>query len=373
MNRRYSKIYSFIIFACVVYCVVIMTSVLIQNETRYENINDLSVSAINDNYKSVVSVIIEQPNHKKHNSELFYNLNNKPNSFILDIGSGLIIDESGYIVTNYHVIENASKVFVKLYNGSNYEVDEKNIFIDPLTDIAVIKIDANNLFSANIGNSDNIKVGEEVIALGNPLGLFNISNQITATKGIVSAKNVDFGFNENYGRTYKGMIQTDASINPGNSGGPLLNINGQVIGLNTFVITGANNQKSSIGLNFAIPINRVLEIYNVLKENGSIDRDFNTGITVRQIDDILMNFYRLDSLDGLLVMDVERESSGDKAGIKIGDIILKVSGKAVNSLKEITKIINEDLLKTGDKIKVIVLRNNKQIELNLSLDKGGFE
>ena len=167
------------------------------------------------------------------------------------------------------------------------------------------------------------------------------------------------------------MIQTDASINPGNSGGPLLNLDGEVIGLNTFVITGSDNQKNSVGLNFAIPINRVIEIYNELKQKGFIDRDFNTGITVRQMDEILMNFYRLESLDGLLVMDVERESPGDKAGIKIGDIILKVRDKKVNSAKDITRIINEDLLKTGDKIKVIVLRNNNQIELNLSLDKGG--
>ena len=291
---------------------------------------------------------------------------------MFDVGSGLILDESGYIVTNYHVIENANKVFIKLYNGKSYEIDSKNIFIDQLTDIAVIKIDANNLYPANLGNSDNIKVGEDVIALGNPLGLFSISNQITATKGIVSSKNIDFGFNEEYRRTYKQMIQTDASINPGNSGGPLLNLGGEVIGLNTFVITGANELKNSVGLSFAIPINRVIEIFNELKDNGHIDRDFNTGITVRQINDILMNFYRLDSLDGLLVMDVERESSGYRSGIKIGDIILKVNNKRVNSLNEITSIINEDLLKAGDKIKLIVLRNNKQIELNLSLDKGGF-
>ena len=364
----------YILFVCIVYCMVIMTSVLLKDEAQNKNVNELSILAIDNNYKSVVSVIIEQVNYDDPKSieMYFYSKERyKPKPFILDIGSGLIVDKDGYIVTNYHVIENARKVFVKLYNGKNYEVDEKNIFIDPLTDIAVIKIDANNLFPANIGNSDNINVGEEVIALGNPLGLFSISNQITATKGIVSSKNIDFGFNEEYRRTYKQMIQTDASINPGNSGGPLLNLDGEVIGLNTFVITGSDNQKNSVGLNFAIPINRVIEIYNELKQKGFIDRDFNTGITVRQMDEILMNFYRLESLDGLLVMDVERESPGDKAGIKIGDIILKVRDKKVNSAKDITRIINEDLLRTGDKIKVIVLRNNNQIELNLSLDKGG--
>ena len=364
-----SVYFKFFLFICISYCVTLMTLMFNEDLPTNNNSSDLSVLAIQNNFKSVVSVVIEKKD-KKSNNNLDFSNEIKP--FMFDVGSGLIIDQSGYIVTNYHVIENANKVFIKLYDGKSYEIDSKNIFIDQLTDIAVIKIDVDNLHQANLGNSDNIKVGEDVIALGNPLGLFSISNQITATKGIVSSKNIDFGFNEEYRRTYKQMIQTDASINPGNSGGPLLNLNGEVIGLNTFVITGSNEMKNSVGLSFAIPINRVIEIFNDLKDNGFIDRDFNTGITVRQINDILMNFYRLDSLDGLLVMDVERESSGYRSGIKIGDIILKVNNKRVNSLNEITSIINEDLLKAGDEIKLIVLRNNKQIELNLSLDKGGF-
>ena len=364
-----SVYFKFFLFICISYCVTLMTLMFNEDLPANNNSSDLSVLAIQNNFKSVVSVVIEKKD-KKSNNNLDFSNEIKP--FMFDVGSGLIIDQSGYIVTNYHVIENANKVFIKLYDGKSYEIDSKNIFFDQLTDIAVIKIDVDNLHQANLGNSDNIKVGEDVIALGNPLGLFSISNQITATKGIVSSKNIDFGFNEEYRRTYKQMIQTDASINPGNSGGPLLNLNGEVIGLNTFVITGSNEMKNSVGLSFAIPINRVIEIFNDLKDNGYIDRDFNTGITVRQINDILMNFYRLDSLDGLLVMDVERESSGYRSGIKIGDIILKVNNRRVNSLNEITSIINEDLLKAGDEIKLIVLRNNKQIELNLSLDKGGF-
>ena len=364
-----SVYFKFFLFICISYCVTLMTLMFNEDLPTNNNSSDLSVLAIQNNFKSVVSVVIEKKDKKSNNNIDF---SNEIKPFMFDVGSGLIIDQSGYIVTNYHVIENANKVFVKLYDGKSYEIDSKNIFFDQLTDIAVIKIDVDNLHQANLGNSDNIKVGEDVIALGNPLGLFSISNQITATKGIVSSKNIDFGFNEEYRRTYKQMIQTDASINPGNSGGPLLNLNGEVIGLNTFVITGSNEMKNSVGLSFAIPINRVIEIFNDLKDNGYIDRDFNTGITVRQINDILMNFYRLDSLDGLLVMDVERESSGYRSGIKIGDIILKVNNRRVNSLNEITSIINEDLLKAGDEIKLIVLRNNKQIELNLSLDKGGF-
>ena len=375
MSSRYLKIFLRILFVCIVYCMVIMTSILLKDEPQNKNANELSVLAIDNNYKSVVSVVVKiNLKHKRPWMDSF-------ESEKLDVGSGVILDKNGYIVTNYHVIENASEVFIKLYDGEIYEVDDKNIFTDPLTDIAVIKIDANNLFTANLGNSNRIEVGQEVIALGNPLGLFSISNQVTATKGIVSAKKIDFGFNEDYERTYKDMIQTDASINPGNSGGPLLNLSGELVGLNTFVIKGSNNQKNSVGLNFAIPINRVIEIYNELKEKGSIDREFSSGIlvmmrngvSVREINENYAKLHRLDLSEGVVVDDVEKKSSAEKADIRIGDIILRVNEEKVNSAKDITRIINEELLKTGDKIKVIVLRNNNQIELNLSLDKGGFE
>lgn len=368
MSDKLSKFSAAIILLCIVYSSFLITIMYFKtNEHNFQNISELSVNAINQNYKSVVTIIAKLNDYNKNPLSNFISETKKNY-----IGSGLVLDESGYLVTNYHVIEGASEILVKLYNGEVYKVLNENIFVDKLTDIAVLKINANKLYPAKVGNSDTIEVGQDVIALGNPIGLFDISNKLTATKGIISAKKIDFGFNEDFERTYKDMIQTDASINPGNSGGPLINLAGDVIGLNTFVISGDKKKIKSIGLNFAIPINRVFEIYQILVKDGFIDREFSTGITVREIDQVLMKFFRLESSNGVLVIDVEKKSSGEVAGIKIGDIILKVSGKDVNSLKDIRKIINGELLKTGDKIKVIVLRNNVQIELNLSLVKGGI-
>ena len=376
MNKKYSSLASLILLISILYCAVIMTMILFKNNPS-DKLNDsglLTISeAIDKNYKSVVSIIVELD--VGLNSGGLLSSNQK-----IDKGSGIVLSKDGYIVTNYHVIKDAKKIFVKLYNGQSYKVKKTDIFKDRLTDIAVIKIDEDNLLLPTIGNSDNIKVGEEVIALGNPLGLFNISNQVTATKGIVSAKNIDFGFNDSYGSTYKGMIQTDASINPGNSGGPLLNRKGEIIGLNTFVITGSNNQRKSVGLNFAIPINQVIDIYSTLRSDGEIDRGFNTGATVMEIDEILMDMHRIKTKDGVIVSDVEKKSLSEKTGIKIKDVILKINDKDIYPMQdtpydfdlEIEKVVREELLRVGDEIKLIILRDNNQIELNLILDKGGF-
>ena len=376
MNKKYSSLASLILLISILYCAVIMTMILFKNNPS-DKFNDsglLKISeAIDKNYKSVVSIIVELD--VGLNSGGLLSSNQK-----IDKGSGIVLSKDGYIVTNYHVIKDAKKIFVKLYNGQSYKVKKTDIFKDRLTDIAVIKIDEDNLLLPTIGNSDNIKVGEEVIALGNPLGLFNISNQVTATKGIVSAKNIDFGFNDSYGSTYKGMIQTDASINPGNSGGPLLNRKGEIIGLNTFVITGSNNQRKSVGLNFAIPINQVIDIYSTLRSDGEIDRGFNTGATVMEIDEILMDMHRIKTKDGVIVSDVEKKSLSEKTGIKIKDVILKINDKDIYPMQdtpydfdlEIEKVVREELLRVGDEIKLIILRDNNQIELNLILDKGGF-
>ena len=376
MNKKYSSLASLILLISILYCAVIMTMILFKNNPS-DKLNDsglLTISeAIDKNYKSVVSIIVELD--VGLNSGGLLSSNQK-----IDKGSGIVLSKDGYIVTNYHVIKDAKKIFVKLYNGQSYKVKKTDIFKDRLTDIAVIKIDEDNLLLPTIGNSDNIKVGEEVIALGNPLGLFNISNQVTATKGIVSAKNIDFGFNDSYGSTYKGMIQTDASINPGNSGGPLLNRKGEIIGLNTFVITGSNNQRKSVGLNFAIPINQVVDIYSTLRADGEIDRGFNTGATVMGIDEILIDMHRIKTKDGVIVSDVEKKSLSEKTGIKIKDVILKINDKDIYPMQdtpydfdlEIEKVVREELLRVGDEIKLIILRDNNQIELNLILDKGGF-
>jgi len=196
---------------------------------------------------------------------------------VKSLGSGVVISPDGYIVTNAHVVEGAEEIVVSL--AGRQEFDATIVGIDQVSDIALLKIKGEQLPAARLGDSDQIIIGEWVIALGNPFGLFSLSHQPTATAGIVSALDLDFGRQES-GRVYQDMIQTDASINTGNSGGPLVNANGEVIGINTFIFTGGYSD-GSIGIGFAIPINRVKEIVAELQQHGKIDRGFKTGLSVQ--------------------------------------------------------------------------------------------
>ncbi|HLT24827.1 MAG TPA: trypsin-like peptidase domain-containing protein, partial [Ignavibacteria bacterium] len=189
------------------------------------------------------------------------------------LGSGFIISEDGYILTNDHVAGNATKISVTLTSGET--VDARLIGKDPVSDVALLKIEKTGLSYLRFANSDNVLIGEWAIALGNPFGLFEINSKPTVTVGVVSATNMKVFSQQN--RVYSNMIQTDASINSGNSGGPLLDANGDVIGMNTIIYTGGGYGQGSIGVGFAISINRVKEIMDELRENGSIDRNFNVG------------------------------------------------------------------------------------------------
>lgn len=328
------------------------------------------VSAINNASKSVVGIYVVSEKGIADIDE--------------STGSGFIIDKEGYIVTNYHVVKkvildidskNNKVIIVKMYGGRSFNVYPENIYFDPLTDIAIFKIDSDNFDFPIIGDSDNVKVGEEVVALGNPLGLFDISFEPTATKGIVSARNIDFGLDEDFGSVYKNMIQTDASINPGNSGGPLLNKNGEVIGINTFVITGSEEYKGSVGLNFAIPINRAINIIEELKKYGKIDRRYNTGIEITDINEVIKkiwNPYLKEVDEGVIIIDIEQKSAGEQAGLKKRDVILKLNGKKIVSVKDYENKILEDEMKAGDYVELLILRNNETKVINLELEKGRF-
>ena len=328
------------------------------------------VSAINNASKSVVGIYVVSEKGITDIDE--------------STGSGFIIDKEGYIVTNYHVVKkvildidskNNKVIIVKMYGGRSFNVYPENIYFDPLTDIAIFKIDSDNFDFPIIGDSDNVKVGEEVVALGNPLGLFDISFEPTATKGIVSARNIDFGLDEDFGSVYKNMIQTDASINPGNSGGPLLNKNGEVIGINTFVITGSEEYKGSVGLNFAIPINRAINIIEELKKYGKIDRRYNTGIEITDINEVIKkiwNPYLKEVDEGVIIIDIEQKSAGEQAGLKKRDVILKLNGKKIVSVKDYENKILEDEMKAGDYVELLILRNNETKVINLELEKGRF-
>ena len=283
-----------------------------------------------------------------------------------NMGSGVLVSPDGYIITNTHVVDNATEIVVTLRGGKSYEA--QLVGMDNLTDIALVKVDDSNLPFADLGNSDELIVGEWAIALGNPLGLFDVNHQPTATAGIISGVKMDFGLKES-GHVYQNMIQTDAAINPGNSGGPLVNALGEVIGINTFIMTGSNYSSGSIGIGFAIPINRVKEVAEDLKKFGKVERSYTTGVHVQAIDPVMQRYLRLPTSEGVIITDVEKRSSGERAGLQIGDVILAVDNRKINSPKDIIRVIDEGLHKVGDNVTLTILRESNSIDIQLTLEE----
>jgi serine protease Do len=277
------------------------------------------------------------------------------------LGSGYVISEDGYILTNDHVAGNATKISVTLTTGET--VNAKLIGSDPATDVALLKIDRNNLPFINFGNSDNVIIGEWVIALGNPFGLFEINDKPTVTVGVVSALNMKVNAEGN--RVYKDMIQTDASINSGNSGGPLVNVDGEVIGMNTIIYTGSQFSQGSIGVGFAISINRVKKAMQELKENGKIDRSFNVGFRVQGIDDQIAKYIGLKSKDGAIVTQVQKGSISDDAGLKPEDVIIAVNNEKIRNDQDLVYAIND--MRVGDTLKLKIIRSGSEQEITMKL------
>ena len=283
-----------------------------------------------------------------------------------NMGSGVLVSPDGYIITNTHVVDNATEIVVTLRGGKSYEA--QLVGMDNLTDIALVKVDDSDLPFADLGNSDELIVGEWAIALGNPLGLFDVNHQPTATAGIISGVKMDFGLKE-AGHVYQNMIQIDAAINPGNSGGPLVNALGEVIGINTFIMTGSNYSSGSIGIGFAIPINLVKEVAEDLKKFGKVERSYTTGVHVQAIDPVLQRYLRLPTSEGVIITDVEKRSSGERAGLQIGDVILAVDNRKINSPKDIIRVIDEGLHKVGDNVTLTILRESNSIDIQLTLEE----
>jgi serine protease Do len=321
------------------------------------------VESINKVKPCVVGINVKQI--KRNNNIWSPFFDSYLNTYKVDnLGSGVIISPDGYVITNSHVIDNALEITVTLVGGKRYS--GKIIGVDHLTDLALIKIEGDGLSYAELGRSDDLIVGESVFALGNPLGLFSVSNQPTATLGIISGVDIDFGLKD-HGYVYQDMIQTDAAINRGNSGGPLVNLSGQVIGINTFIMTDSDYASGSIGIGFAIPIKRVKEVIEDIKVYGRVRRNYTTGIHVQPVDKFIMKYLRLKNQKGVLIRDVEKYSPGYEADLKVGDIILTVQGQNVNSAKDITEIIDEGFHKVGDIVKLMILRNGEKKEIDLEL------
>jgi len=280
------------------------------------------------------------------------------------VGSGFIYDSDGYIITNAHVVENPQDITVTLADGTQHIASL--IGIDEKTDLALLRIaHAGNYPKVHLGDSDAIIMGEWVIALGNPFGLFSESRMPIATAGIISSLHMDFGFRQS-GRVYQDMIQTDASINAGNSGGPLVNSQGQVIGINTFIFSDSNNS-GSIGIGFALPINKAMEIINELRKTGFVDRNYSTGISYRNNTARIAQLLNLDTATGVLVNGVKDGSPAQRAGIKIGDLIIGLEGQRVQKLDDIFAYFIGQNLKLGDELVLNISRQNERLDISIVL------
>ncbi len=257
-------------------------------------------------------------------------------------GSGFIISPDGYIVTNNHVVNGAQKITVKLLDGRVFKA--KIIGADPFSDVALLKINAKNLPTLPLGNSDDIKIGEWVIAIGNPFGLTH-----TVTVGVISAK----------GRSGLGIsdiedfIQTDAAINPGNSGGPLINLKGEVIGMNTAIYTRSGGY---MGIGFAIPINIIKLVVNQLKTKGRVERGY-LGVYIQDLTPSIAKSLGLEITEGALVTEVIPNSPAAKAGLKVKDVIIAVNGKKVKNASELKTYIV--LTKPGTWVTLTIIRKGK--------------
>jgi serine protease Do len=270
-------------------------------------------------------------------------------------GSGIIISNDGYILTNNHVVEDAKQVTVTLHDKR--EVDATVIGTDPLTDLAVIKVDASNLNAAYLGDSDAIKVGQWVMAIGNPLSLSS-----TVTAGIVSAigRNINI-IKDRYG--VENFIQTDAAINPGNSGGALVDLNGSVIGVNSAIAT--NGMTSSyIGYGFAIPINMAKSVANDLIANGKVSRGY-IGVSISSVDAQTAKALGLSVARGVLIQEVVKGGAASKEDIKEGDVIFKIDQREVNEPNELQGYIASK--GAGSQIKLTLFRDGKEIERYVTL------
>ena len=267
------------------------------------------------------------------------------------LGSGFIIDEKGLVITNNHVIQGAEDVFVRVNGEKNLKA--KVIGADPGMDLAVLQIESDQKFTpVKFGDSDTARIGDWVIAIGNPFGLGG-----TVTAGIISARNRSIGLSR-----YEDYIQTDASINQGNSGGPLFNMDGDVVGINTAIL----GQSGSIGIGFASPSNSAQKVINQLIEFGETKRGW-LGVRIQTVTKDIADVEKLDEPRGALVASVAENSPSDKGGIKAGDIILEFDGKKIDEMSELPRIVAET--EVGKKVKLKVWRNKREISKEIILGR----
>ena len=276
------------------------------------------------------------------------------------LGSGFVFDADGYIITNHHVVEDATKIVVKLSDGT--ELEAEHVGSDSKTDLAVIKVEANDaLRPAPLGDSDDVEVGQWVLTIGNPFGLDN-----SVTAGIISAK----GRQINRRNPYDDFLQTDAAINPGNSGGPLVNLSGQVIGINTAIFSSGGG---NIGIGFAIPVNMARTIVPQLKEHGHVTRGW-LGVKIQPVDEDIARSLSLPAARGALVAEVFPDSPAAAARIKIGDVLISFDGIDIEKSADLPAIVADTPV--GKKVEVRLVRDGREKSVNVrvaKLDDGSDE
>ena len=283
----------------------------------------------------------------------FFGLRNQPPQMARGFGSGVILSEDGYIVTNNHVIEDAQKIKVILNDKREFEANL--VGTDPSTDIALLKIDAKDLPFLTYGNSNDLKLGEWVLAVGNP---FNLTSTVTA--GIVSALSRNLGINDDQ-LSIESYIQTDAAVNPGNSGGALVNQQGNLIGINSAI---ASQTGSYSGYSFAVPVTIVKKVIADLKEYGEVQRAL-LGVNIGDVNAEIAKELKLDKVEGVYVGGVPENGAARSAGIKEKDVIIQVEGQTVKTSAELQEKISQ--YRPGDKVKVVVIRDNEKKQFDVTL------
>ncbi|VAW14237.1 HtrA protease/chaperone protein [hydrothermal vent metagenome] len=285
--------------------------------------------------------------------DFFGNYHRQEPQIARGFGSGVIISEDGYIVTNNHVIDGAQKIRVVLNDKRAF--DAQLVGTDPTTDVALLKIEAEDLPHLAYGNSNSLKLGEWVLAVGNP---FNLTSTVTA--GIVSAKARNIGINRDK-LSIESFIQTDAAVNPGNSGGALVNQRGELVGINSAI---ASRTGSYSGYSFAVPVSIVKKVVNDLKEFGEVQRAL-LGVSIADVTAEIVEEYGMDKIEGVFVGGVTETGAAREAGIKEGDVILAVEGNKVNSTAELQEAISQ--FRPGEDVTIVVKRNNSKKQFTVTL------
>ena len=281
---------------------------------------------------------------------------------IKELGSGFIISPDGYIVTNDHVAGNATQITVTMTSGKKLKA--QLIGTDPVTDVSLLKVGDDHLPYLNLGNSNDIVVGEWVIAFGNPFGLFEINDKPTVTVGVVSSTGMNLGRVEN--RFYPDMIETDAAINGGNSGGPLVNSVGEVIGMNTLIYTGGQST-TFVGYGFAIPINKIRRVVAELKKSGKVVRNSWHGFEFQSVDTRIARYFGLPTAEGVIVSEIQRGGPADKAGLKVGDILLEANGRKIGSEDDLYVLLSDS--RPGEAVAFKVFRDKKTLTVTVTLGR----